>query len=203
MPNDGGRVTALRRGATMIVLDALGQATVKQLVDALHEAIDGGTIAWALNDWQSAPKRPYYAGTSQHLEQLARKDPALVESKRKNGVATFALTKAGCDVLPELRSEQTAFAVELLRCDCGAEKASEDPWCPDCTAAEAERLLPHPPERFLMIAARYRAATGCEVAFGVTPELTRVIRVQTLRGLVEHEIPDEMPWTIAAAKWLG
>lgn len=210
MANSGGKVTALRRGATLLVMNDLtretknkGWLTLHEVYGALRDAVDTGDIAWCQNDWDDAPTKPYHGGTGQHLVQLATERYGLLEysaptSERRTSL--YRLTAAARELMPQLRREQHELQIEMWTCQCGT-WAGAPGLCGECRTARAPDLLP--PPAFEQVAADYERTTGCAVIFGVTDDLERVIRIKTLRGMVEHKLPDEMPWRDAVDEWLG
>lgn len=65
--------------------------------------------------------------------------------------------------------------------------------------AKAETMLPAAAERevLLPIAEEFVRRTGMEIAFGVTGNLTRVVRVQTPRGIIDTPLKTDADWVRA------
>lgn len=205
--NENVIVMSLRHRAEMLMMadgDFYGATEVTHL---LKEAIEEGSIIWPRSPYAHGRHDPYSGGVGQHLAAL-RGTYELLESAKdvsKSGSFTdFRLTPAARKLLPRFRQEQKRLRVVLFECECGGEKdAIAAAFCPPCRKAKAPELLPEPAADFEHVARIYERSTGCEVAFGVTDDLKRVIRVQTLRGIVEHELDPEMSWYDAVDKWLG
>lgn len=85
---------------------------------------------------------------------------------------------------------------------CGTKKDERADSCPKCRAngVQPEDLLPH--ERHLEIARTFERDTGCALVFGVTPGLTRVIRIDAGRGTIDHHIPNDLSWEEGIEEWL-
>lgn len=60
--------------------------------------------------------------------------------------------------------------------------------------AQPELLLPAPAADYLLVADRYRAATGVKLSYGVRHNMQRVLLMETPRGVGERELRDDETW---------
>lgn len=210
MLEDNQVVLALRYRAEMLMMADGKFHSAADVTNALLDAMEKREVAWAPPCWRTSQPKPYSSGTSQHLSAL-RYSHELLESGddvHKNGSThLFRLKREARKHLSWWREENEQLLKLLTLCECGQEKTgaaiSFGRACDDCQAVKAADALPQPAADFEYIAARYERDSGCPVIFGVTLDLERVIRVATLRGVVEHELDEDMTWHDAVDKWLG
>lgn len=212
MLEDNMTVLLLRHRAEMLVM-AEGPKndwhSVASVTNALHDRIAAGTIAWAPPCWRTSSPMPYSGGVGQHLQAL-RQSHELLENAHdvtsRGSRTMYRLTRKARQSLGQWREENAQLLVLLSTCEtCGGDRSAVkyDRPCPECCRTQAPGLLPSPAADFEHIAALYERTTGCPVIFGVTDDLQRVIRVKTLRGVVEHRLHHEMSWHDAVDQWLG
>jgi hypothetical protein len=66
---------------------------------------------------------------------------------------------------------------------CGTKKEPESDWCPKCVGSKVQALMPPAEESTFWQNAMMRSRRrGVEFVIGVTPDLSRIIRVDTGRG---------------------
>lgn len=188
--------------------------TLKELMVKLRELHAEGE--WPAAEWAHARQDPYEVGVRQLIKPMVSAGEVYEKTSvyalglvysvplRKHAQTALDLHEAGKtakEIATELGISKTLVysllsdpsgAKERERkrgyCgSCGSPKEPDQDWCKKCVGTKAEALMPPQREAAFWQEAILRARTrGVDFLLGVTPDLRRVIRVDTGRGRLER-----------------
>lgn len=214
MGRAAAETTHKRRDVILRVIEGEPGLMFKEILERLRELHNEGK--WPVAPWLHARQDPYEVGLRQHLKAMERaglverhaQSPAHYERwavpVRKHAVEVARLKSEGKtqkDITEELGLSRSLVsslindptgAKERERkrnyCPgCGTKKEADKTWCPKCVGSKAESLMPPKDESAFWQEAMVRSRRrGVEFVIGVTPDLKRLIRVDTGRGRLDR-----------------